>query len=103
MIAAVLAYCLTWGFLFQVLAALCALAGQWFIGNRQLRGPILALFGQVMWFCMILTNGTWGLLLSNIPMFGIQGRNVWSWWQMDRRAVLPIEPPLLAACRRVGA
>ncbi len=102
MIAATLNYCLTWSFLFQVLAALCALGGQWFIGNRQLRGPALALFGQVMWFCMILTNGTWGLLLSNIPMFGIQARNLLKWHREKQSVTLIAEPPRLAACRLVA-
>lgn len=119
-IAAILDYCLTWAFAGQVVAAGFALGGQWMVGNKSTLGPALGICGQIAWTVMIVLNATYGLLLSNVPMYFVQVRNLRKWRRehvmeraIDRLVAgsphLSIDPkrldtdhPLLRAARRMG-
>jgi hypothetical protein len=70
---------LTWPLFFQVLAALLALRSVWNYGSKKWSAPAWGLAGQGAWFCMIVSNGMWGLLISNIPNTLIHARNLVLW------------------------
>ena len=66
-------------FVFQLLAGLFSSLMLWNMGNKKLAGPKWGLVGQSLWFLMIVTSGTWGLLPSNLANAFCHLRNLRKW------------------------
>lgn len=79
---------MTWAVAFQLLAAAFALRSVWNYGSKKWTAPAWGLAGQAAWFCMIVSNGMWGLLLSNIPNTLIHARNLMLWRVRETKPLL---------------
>jgi hypothetical protein len=49
------------------------------VGNKDIRGWILSLVNQTLWFLWVIGSGTWGFLPLNIALTAIYVRNYRKW------------------------
>lgn len=49
------------------------------VGNKDVRGWVLSLVNQVLWFVWVIGSGTWGFLPLNIALTAIYIRNYRKW------------------------
>lgn len=47
----------------------------WLAGSNHRQAWAVALGGQFLWLAWIITSESWGLLPSNIVLWGVYGRN----------------------------
>lgn len=52
----------------------------WLMGNNSKWGPVVGLFGQIIWCIFAIRTQALGLLPGVIIFAIIHARNVWKWW-----------------------
>ncbi len=51
----------------------------WLVGNKSLKGWVIALFNQLLWLTWVLVSQTWGLIPLNLVLTAMYLRNYLKW------------------------
>jgi hypothetical protein len=55
----------------------------WLMGNGSKKGPIVGLFGQILWMWYALKTAQWGLVLGICMFTIVHARNLWKMWKPE--------------------
>lgn len=66
-------------YILQSIAVITLIVGLWLAGNKDKRGPLLAVFSEFLWIVVGFLHGVWGLVCLSIILAVVQARAWWKW------------------------